>query len=655
MATIIPTLFSFVKKSMHEFNQEEFDKEVSRDFDTQEITSAIARYETEAAVLANDKEQIRKLITYIDLTTLAGDDTRSKVIALTDQALAPIDGDPSTSCAAVCVYPQRVSDIVNHLAKINKKITIAAVAAGFPSGQYHLQSKLLEVELTVADGAKEIDIVISRAAALEDDWETVYNEVSALKTACGSAHLKTILATGDLKTLSNVYKASWASILAGSNFIKTSTGKETTNATLEVAFVMCAAIKRWHKITGKKVGFKPAGGIKTLQEGLSYVALVKEILGTEWLTPNLFRIGASSLLSNCIGGAERLIIDAALALQKKGHQVRVVTNQFDSSHAFKETQNLNITIVKWFPRVIFGYMWALCAYIRMCLAAIYVTMFMKNDVIICDQVSAALIVLRLFSRSRLVFYCHFPDVLLTNRNSVLKSFYRFFLDAIEEYSTGLADVICVNSLYTASVVKQTFSTLRNRELKVLYPTLNTEFFDAVNEGELSDTLLTPDHVFTSLNRFEVKKNVKLALEAFAELRMMLPENEFSCCHLVIAGGYDRLNNENIAYYQELVDYVDVLGLNNSQVTFLRSPSDEQKISLLRRSRAVLYTPNNEHFGIVPIEAMYVGTPVIAVDSGGPRESIIHGQTGFLAKQTPQEFAMYMLTLIRDENLRLKIQ
>ncbi|RCN34025.1 deoxyribose-phosphate aldolase [Ancylostoma caninum] len=300
MATLVPMLFSFVKNFMSAFDQAQFDKEVSRDFDTQEIASATARYEKEAAQLVKDKAQVKKVIGYIDLTTLAGDDTKGRVVALVDRALNPVPSDPSVRCAAVCVYPQRVADVSKHLAAKKKTFNVASVAAGFPSGQYHLQSKLLEVQLTVADGATEIDIVISRAAALEDDWKTVYNEVAALKSACGNAHMKTILATGELKTLANVYKASWASILAGSDFIKTSTGKESTNATLEVAYVMCAAIKRWHELTGKKVGFKPAGGIKTPQEALAYVALIKEVLGEAWLTPELFRIGASSLLDNCL-------------------------------------------------------------------------------------------------------------------------------------------------------------------------------------------------------------------------------------------------------------------------------------------------------------------------------------------------------------------
>ncbi|KAK6737408.1 hypothetical protein RB195_019860 [Necator americanus] len=289
-----------LQEFMGAFSQAEFDKEVSRDFNTQEISSAIARYEKEAAALLKDKAQVRKVISYIDLTTLSGDDTKGRVVALVDRALNPIPDDSSVTCAAVCVYPQRVADVTKHLTAKQKTLNVASVAAGFPSGQYHLQSKLLEVQLTVADGATEIDIVISRAAALEGDWKTVHDEVAALKGVCGNAHMKTILATGELKTLTNIYKGSWASILAGSDFIKTSTGKECTNATLEVAYVMCLAIKRWYKLTGKKVGFKPAGGIKTPEEALAYIVLVKDVLGESWLSPELFRIGASSLLDNCL-------------------------------------------------------------------------------------------------------------------------------------------------------------------------------------------------------------------------------------------------------------------------------------------------------------------------------------------------------------------
>lgn len=298
MASIL--ISSLLGDNSHRFDATTFDKEVSRDFDTQEISKASEEAEKEAKKLASNKEELRKLIGYIDLTTLAGDDTKSRVTALLDKALAPSAADSSLHCGAVCVYPARVADVKRHLTAKGANLNIASVAAGFPSGQYRLESRILEIELAVADGATEIDIVINRAAALDDDWQTVYNEVYAMKKACGRAHLKTILATGELKSISNVYKASWVSILAGSDFIKTSTGKETINATPEVAFVMLHAIKRWYELTGKKVGFKPAGGIRTAQEALVYVALVNKILGSEWLSPHLFRIGASSLLDDVL-------------------------------------------------------------------------------------------------------------------------------------------------------------------------------------------------------------------------------------------------------------------------------------------------------------------------------------------------------------------
>ncbi|GMR35412.1 hypothetical protein PMAYCL1PPCAC_05607, partial [Pristionchus mayeri] len=300
MVSMVGSFISFFRDYQLRFDLTEFEREVSRDFDSQEITRVTEECEKRAKELETSKEELLKVIGYIDLTTLAGDDTKDRVTALLDRAVAPYAKDSAVKCGAVCVYPARVADVKSHMKKKGYKLNIASVAAGFPSGQYRLESRLLEIELAVADGATEIDIVINRAAALDDDWTTVYNEVRAMKAACGAAHLKTILATGELKTLSNVYKASWASILAGSDFIKTSTGKETVNATIEVSFVMLCAIKRWHHLTGKKVGFKPAGGIKTATEALTYVALVEKVLGNEWLNPSLFRIGASSLLDDVL-------------------------------------------------------------------------------------------------------------------------------------------------------------------------------------------------------------------------------------------------------------------------------------------------------------------------------------------------------------------
>ncbi|MFH4975075.1 hypothetical protein AB6A40_001784 [Gnathostoma spinigerum] len=294
-------IFSLIRCSVPTFDEELFKKETeSQKFDPKTIDAEIVKIKESVSSLRKDKDEVKRVISHIDLTTLAGDDTSQRVEALVDKALAPYPQDATIHTAAVCVYPARVTDVKNHLIKLGKDLRIASVAAGFPSGQYHIESRRLEVELAVADGATEIDIVLNRAAALSQDWSLVFNEVATLKNACGVAHMKTILATGELNSYENIYKASWASMMAGSDFIKTSTGFEKVNATLEAAYVMCVAIKRYHGLTGRKVGFKPAGGIRTLEDALGYRVLVENVLGKEWLTPELFRYGASSLLENVL-------------------------------------------------------------------------------------------------------------------------------------------------------------------------------------------------------------------------------------------------------------------------------------------------------------------------------------------------------------------
>ncbi|PAV56914.1 hypothetical protein WR25_15757 isoform C [Diploscapter pachys] len=360
-----------------------------------------------------------------------------------------------------------------------------------------------------------------------------------------------------------------------------------------------------------------------------------------------------------IGGAERLVVDAAVALDRKGHQVKVVTNHYDEKHCFKETRDLDIKQIKWFPRTIFGHMWALCAYIRLCLAAMYVCFNEDFDVVFCDQVSAALLVFKIYSlfnsNFRTIFYCHFPDMLLTKRESSMKKLYRSVIDRIEEWSTGMADMICVNSEFTASVVRDTFKSLQNHQLRVVHPSLNTKFFDSIKVGSDVDDLIShAEYTFVSLNRFEVKKNVKLAIEAFIELKDLLPEDLYKKCHLTIAGGYDPINAENIRYFGELKKYAEE-HLEEAQCRFIRSPSDEVKVALLRSSRAVLYTPDREHFGIVPVEAMYCASPVIAVNTGGPLETIKNNETGFLVNQTAVEFAQCMAKLVENQELYLKMK
>lgn len=246
-----------------------------------------------------------KAITCMDLTTLSGDDTRSNVYRLCAKAKAPVRQDlleamemqdVNIHVGAVCVYHNLIKDAVSALGKSN--IPIAAVSTGFPAGNIPLKEKLKEIELSVAAGAKEIDIVISRRLVLESNWKGLYDEVSACRRACGEAHMKTILATGEIPTYTKVAKASWVSMMAGSDFIKTSTGKEPVNATLPVSLVMIRAIRAYYGLTGDKVGFKPAGGISKAKDALNWLILIKEELGNDWLNPDLFRFGASSLLGD---------------------------------------------------------------------------------------------------------------------------------------------------------------------------------------------------------------------------------------------------------------------------------------------------------------------------------------------------------------------
>jgi deoxyribose-phosphate aldolase len=246
-----------------------------------------------------------RAITCMDLTTLNGDDTPGTVKRLCAKAKHPVREDLleavgakelGIQVGAVCVYHEFVDTAVKALHGTN--IPVAAVAAGFPHGLSPLSAKLDEIKSSVEAGATEIDIVITRAYALNGEWQKLYEEVRAFREACGEAHLKTILATGELGMLRNVGKASLVCMMAGADFIKTSTGKESVNATLDYGLVMTRAIRDYRERTGYSVGFKPAGGIKTAKQSLDWLILMKEELGQEWLSAELFRLGASSLLSD---------------------------------------------------------------------------------------------------------------------------------------------------------------------------------------------------------------------------------------------------------------------------------------------------------------------------------------------------------------------
>ncbi|KAI2797094.1 hypothetical protein RDWZM_007055 [Blomia tropicalis] len=245
----------------------------------------------------------------IDLTTLAGDDTSSNVSRLCWRANNPLckaivdhlkkeEINDAITTAAVCVYPARVYDCSQYLGKLNSLISIASVVAGFPAGQGYDVCTSQEIKYAIESGACEIDIVINRTLALIGQWETLYEQIRTISQLCSQSetHLKVIISTGELATLTNVYKASMVAMMAGADFIKTSTGKESINAKLVYGMVMCRAIRDYHLATGRRVGLKPAGGLKNANDALCWIMLMRTQLGPDWLNNQRFRIGASSLL-----------------------------------------------------------------------------------------------------------------------------------------------------------------------------------------------------------------------------------------------------------------------------------------------------------------------------------------------------------------------
>jgi len=246
-----------------------------------------------------------KAISCIDLTTLSGDDTPGRVRRLCAKARHPVRPDildslgfdhQNLTTGAVCVYHEMIETAVEALK--GSGIPVAAVSTGFPAGLAPLDTRLAEIRASVAAGAAEIDIVISRRHVLTGHWQALYDEVKSYREACGAAHMKSILATGQLGSITKVAKASMVCMMAGADFIKTSTGMEPVNATLPVSLVMIRMIRDFYEKTGQKVGYKPAGGIGTAKLALQYLVLMKEELGDDWLDPNLFRFGASSLLGD---------------------------------------------------------------------------------------------------------------------------------------------------------------------------------------------------------------------------------------------------------------------------------------------------------------------------------------------------------------------
>ncbi|OWR52503.1 putative AHPC/TSA protein [Danaus plexippus plexippus] len=302
-----------------------------------------------------------------------------------------------------------------------------------------------------------------------------------------------------------------------------------------------------------------------------------------------------------VGGAERLVLDAGLAFKSKGHDVIYYTNHHDPSHCFAETRNgtFPVNVVgDWIPRSIFGRFKAACAYARMVFAAIYLAWYVipaeEPTLIFCDLISLCIPFLKLArGPHRIVFYCHHPDKLLSAEGGFLKKLYRAPLNWLEELTTARADKVLVNSKYTARVYKDAFQKIKDIP-DICYPSINTEFFKSA-----------------------VPKAIKEILPI------------------------------------ELTDLTAELDLEE-KVTLMKSPRDLEKVSLLYNCKALIYTPSNEHFGIVPLEAMYYSKPVIAVNSGGPTETIVNEVTGFLCEPTSESFAKAMCTLMTDPELCRKL-
>lgn len=361
-----------------------------------------------------------------------------------------------------------------------------------------------------------------------------------------------------------------------------------------------------------------------------------------------------------IGGAERLVLDIAIALSEQGMDVGFVTNHFDKTHAFEELKNgkYQVRVIgDWIPRSIFGVCQALCAYIRMLYLSIVYVLFLKRndqaDTFIVDQIPMAVPFLKL-ADSKVIYYCHHPDLLASPPGGFFKKLYRRPIDWLEKSGTEKADVILVNSKYTGEVFHKTFPQIK-KELQILYPTISNVYQTLVKQTKKKEikTILkelensNTDVFFLSINRFHQAKKLEIALESISVLKNQLSSQDFTRVHLILAGGYDPNNPMNATYFDSLVSLCNEKNLTD-KVTFLKSPSEKLKTELLVSCSALLYTPINEHFGIVPLEAMAAGKPVLACNSGGPKETIEHTVTGFLCEPNGASFANCMIKLMDKE-------
>ncbi|KAH8179018.1 glycosyl transferases group 1 domain-containing protein [Sarocladium implicatum] len=371
-----------------------------------------------------------------------------------------------------------------------------------------------------------------------------------------------------------------------------------------------------------------------------------------------------------IGGAERLVVDAAVGLQSRGYRVVIFTNHCDPSHCFDEcrdgTLDVRVRGAWLIPPSILSRLTILCAILRHIhlLIAIYLSSelpALKPTAFFVDQLSAGLPLLQYFQPSTpILFYCHFPDLLLARgrETSALKRAYRVPFDWLEEWSMGFAQAIAVNSEFTKRVVEKTWPGLTSQvATKVIYPCVDTDV-KAVDDTKLPGELKN-QKIILSINRFERKKDVGLAIKAFAAI----PEAKRKSARLVIAGGYDSRITENVEYYTELQELATSLSLSHHTtsnldtsppscpVLFLLSVPTPLKLALLSSARLLIYTPSNEHFGIVPLEAMLSSVPVLAANTGGPVETVLDGQTGWL--RSPDDVTGWTSVVVRALELSEK--
>ncbi|KAG7339092.1 glycosyl transferase group 1 protein [Nitzschia inconspicua] len=351
-----------------------------------------------------------------------------------------------------------------------------------------------------------------------------------------------------------------------------------------------------------------------------------------------------------IGGAEQLVLQLATASQDLGYRVDLVTTRCDQDHCFAAVHqpegrlSSNVYVYgRWIPSNVLGMGTALMSTLRMLYITYQVTRLPQHKtahVVVMDVLPTSLpLLLQWLPSAGILFYCHFPDkLLLRSRGGRFKQWYRRILDSMEESTMGLADTLVVNSKFTLSQVRQHFTSFSSRkDIGVLYPALDTSNMVQANHEKKSN-----QSPIVSLNRFERKKNVGLLIEAYAYMRQRDPKKVLP--PLIIAGGYDTQNVENVEYRGELGQLAKTL---NVSVDFRLDISDGDRAILFQTALCVVYTPDKEHFGIVPLEAMFAGTPVLAVNSGGPTETIVDGETGFLRSPTAQDFGDALLTLIDD--------